>query len=167
MRVMKKKTNSVYIETTVISYLISRASTSLKLASEQLITQEWWQEVLPKMKPYISTFVVDEISLGDKSQALKRIEAVSRFEVLQETPEVKTLANLYLKELAIPAKSKVDAFHLAMASIFEIDFMVSWNCKHIANPFFQKKIESINNSFNLITPVICTPREMSGEYNEE
>jgi hypothetical protein len=104
------KKQTTYIETTVISYLLSRPSTSLKVAGEQLITQDWWAKTLPKLDPYISTFVLDEISVGDIEQVNKRIEAVASFEVLQQTPKVKELALTYLKVLQIPEKSKIDAF---------------------------------------------------------
>lgn len=157
------KRSSVYIETTVISYLLSRPSQNIKVAGEQLITQDWWNKTLPKLNPFISTFVLDEISVGDKEQVKKRIEVISKFEVLQQTSEVKEFAQVYIKTLQIPAKSKIDAFHLAIASIFEMDFIVSWNCKHIANPFLTNKIIKVNKDFSLPVPVICTPREMLGE----
>lgn len=157
---------SIYIETTVISYLISRPSNNLKSAGEQLITQEWWSKILPNLKPYVSNFVIEEIAAGDKLQSERRLEIIKSFEILQENADVTTLANIYLKELSIPKKSKNDAYHLAIATAFELDFLVSWNCSHIANPFFLKKIEQINNKFTVKTPVICTPREMLGEPNE-
>jgi hypothetical protein len=83
--------------------------------------------------------------------------------VLEQTEAVNDLAQNYIKELQIPPKSKIDAYHLAIASLFEMNFIVSWNCKHIANPFFTSRIIKVNKSFLLPVPIICTPREMLGE----
>lgn len=154
------KNPSVYIETTVISYLTSGPSPVIKIAADQQTTREWWAKVLPKVDPVISEFVIFEISRGDVAQASARREVSKTFESLERTPQVDMLAKAYLKKLSIPERSHLDAFHLAIASVYNVDFLISWNCKHIANAFMARPIAKINKEMGFQTPIICTPREL-------
>ncbi|MGK5092358.1 type II toxin-antitoxin system VapC family toxin [Deltaproteobacteria bacterium TL4] len=154
---------TVYIETTVISYLTSRPSRDLIVAGHQQITQDWWENELPKFEAFISTFVLDEIFQGDRVAANKRIQVVQGFSILQSSTQVVELAERYNQALNIPQKSELDALHLAIATGQGIDYLVSWNCKHIASGRVRLLIESINNELGIRTPVICTPEELMEE----
>jgi len=154
------KKSSVYIESSVVSYFTNPISSDIITAGKQQTTRIWWETVLPKMKPYVSDYVFREIQKGDSKKAEARRQAVASIELLDETPLVVELAKTYLKKLPIPRKSELDAYHLAIATAFKIDFLVSWNCKHIANIFMIRPIQKINDGFNLSTPLICIPTVM-------
>ena len=156
--VAMKKT--VYIETTVISYLTARPSRDLIVAGHQQITRDWWESALPKLHGYISPFVQDEISGGDTEAVKLRVQVSKKLSVLEITPEVWTLADIYFRGLDIPAKARTDSLHLAVATVHGMDYIVSWNCSHIANGRTISRIDEINRVHGIGTPVICTPEEL-------
>ena len=151
---------TVYIESTIISYLTARPSRDLIVAAHQQITVEWWEDVRPKVDAFISPFVNQEISRGDEKAAQKRIEAAKNLPVLEINDEIQKLAEKYFVMLEIPEKSRLDAAHLAVAVWHEIDYLLSWNCRHIVSGRVKKLLEEINATLNLKTPVLCTPEEL-------
>ncbi|MBI5193036.1 MAG: type II toxin-antitoxin system VapC family toxin [Nitrospirae bacterium] len=151
---------TVYIETSVISYLTAKPSRDLIVAAHQQITNEWWENALPKYDAFISPIVLEEISRGDADAARSRLEKVSTFPVLEVLPEVQAIADTYFSALTIPEKARADAYHLATASWHGIDFLVSWNCTHIVNGHIKMLIEEINAKQGIRTPIICTPEEL-------
>jgi hypothetical protein len=153
---------TVYIESTIISYLTARPSRDLIVAAHQQMTIEWWEEVRPKVEGFISLFVNQEISRGDEEAARKRIQAVKDLPVLEINDEIQKLAEKYFIELEIPEKAKLDAAHLAVAVWHEMDYLLSWNCRHIVSGRVKKSLEEINATLNLKTPVLCTPEELMG-----
>jgi hypothetical protein len=151
---------AVYIETSVISYYTARPSNNLITLAHQRLTDIWWKKALPKLSPYLSQFVVDEISKGNNEAAKKRLEATSKFLILEATPKVSSLASVYFKALQIPEKARFDAIHMAMATIHGMDYLVSWNCMHIASGRVRNIIDRINSEHEYSTPTICTPEEL-------
>ena len=151
---------TVYIESTVISYYAARRTRDIVAAAHQEITMEWWETALPMLNPYISQIVFDEISRGDKSAVGRRLAAVSKFKVLEMTKDITMLADVYFKAMDIPQKARNDAFHLAVAVYNGMDYLVSWNCTHIAAGRVRSIIEGINNEKGFLTPIICTPEEL-------
>jgi hypothetical protein len=151
---------SVYLESSVVSYFANEINSDLKVAAEQRITREWWGKVLPKLESYISPFVIGEIESGNPLSARIRFEAIRGIKILPVTDAVHELAAVYIKKLALPKNDQVDAFHLAVVAVHELDFLVSWNCKHIANAFKFPLIRKINVSMGYRVPTICTPREL-------
>jgi predicted nucleic acid-binding protein len=151
---------SVYIESTVISYLTSKPSRDLIVAAHQQITREWWDIALPKLDSFISQFVINEIADGDPVAAKARLQASSHFPQLKMNQEIADLANRYFKAIHIPEKAKTDAFHLATATWHGMDYLVSWNCTHIASGRVRNIVEHINAENDLATPTICTPEEL-------
>ena len=150
----------VYIETSVISYLTANPSRDLIVASNQRITHEWWLHSKKQFDCYISQFVISELSQGDKFASSKRISMLHDLNFLEHTKDVESLSVAYYKLLGIPEKSRIDAFHLAIAVYYEIDFLLSWNCKHIANAIVSQKIRKYNMEQSLFVPILCTPQEM-------
>jgi predicted nucleic acid-binding protein len=148
---------SIYLETTIISYYTARPSRDIIMLARQEITREWWPKAIEQFDIFISEGVIDEISLGDIEAAEKRLNSVKKFARLELNEQVKEIAKIYMKNLEIPAKSFGDAIHLAFASVHNIDYLVTWNCTHIANPVMIKKLIKINNSIGINTPFICTP----------
>ena len=151
---------SVYIESTVVSYLTGRPSRDIIISAHQQITREWWDVALPKLDPFMSQFVISEIAMGDTEASRARLKIASHFPLLDLVPDVTALAGRYFKAIHIPEKARTDAFHLAMATWHGIDFMVSWNCTHIASGRVRNIVEQVNESLDLTTPTICTPEEL-------
>ncbi len=151
---------TVYIETTVISYRVALPSRDLIVTAHQHLTRAWWNQALPALEPYVSPFVLNEISRGDPAAARERLDAVAAFSVLGAPPEVEALARRYFDAIAIPAKARIDSLHLAMAAWHGMDYLVSWNCTHIASARVRRIVGGINDEMEIRTPVICTPEEL-------
>jgi predicted nucleic acid-binding protein len=116
---------------------------------------------------YISEMVVEEASLGDPEAAQRRLEALKGFAHLELNAQVEDLARVYMEKLEIPEKSFRDAVHLAVCSVHNIDYLVTWNCTHLANAEVMKKLMAINRTSGIHTPVVCTPEElMEAKYVE-
>jgi len=158
---MEKQT--VYIESSVVSYLTANPSRDIVIAGHQQTTYDWWHLWRNKFDCFISDLVYDEISLGDSSAAQKRIEAIENFKYLEFNLEIENLGYEYFRLLNIPQKSRLDALHLAVGVWHKIDFILSWNCKHIANAIVSKKLREFNNKMGFHTPILCTPEELTEE----
>jgi predicted nucleic acid-binding protein len=157
----------VYIETSVISYLTARASRDLILVAHQQITQEFWLR-RSEFEFYASQLVLDEAQRGDTVAAQARITALSDISLLDMLPAAKTLGNRLVEALAIPAKAIDDAYHVALAAAHGIDYLVTWNCTHIANLQMRRKIEDVCRSAGYEPAAIGTPQELfsiTGEDN--
>lgn len=131
---------TVYLETTIPSYLTSRISSNLVVACHQQITHEWW-EIRHRFEIFVSPYVMDEINKGDDALVEKRSGVVAEFSILVVDDEVNQLANNILKANFIPERASTDAFHIACATRHGMDFLLTWNCKHIANGSVLKEIE--------------------------
>lgn len=144
---------TVYIETSVVSYLTARPSRDLIVAGHQQITQDWWDNIRPKVQCVISPSVIEEAKRGDEKAAEERLNAIRELPVLAVNENVKELALEYLNAIKIPEKAKTDAFHLAFPAWYKVDYLLTWNCKHIASGRVRKILETINNKLNIHTPV--------------
>ncbi|MBM4333765.1 MAG: type II toxin-antitoxin system VapC family toxin [Deltaproteobacteria bacterium] len=162
---MPKQT--VYIETTVLSYLTSRPSRDLLVAAHQQVTLEWWENWLPSFEPFVSALVIDEVSRGDEVAAKLRLEKIAGFSVLEITDGVRRLADLYFEAIQIPKKARGDAYHLALASFHGMDFLVTWNFGHILNPRVKTIVQTINTAQRISTPIICSPEELMEVEHED
>lgn len=151
---------SVYIETTVVSYLTARPSRDLIVAAHQQVTEEWWDNTLPLLDPFVSPIVIEEASMGDEAAAKVRLEKIAGFPVLEITDEVGELAELYFERIPIPDKARGDAYHLAVATYHGMDFSVSWNFAHILSARVRAVIQDINTIRGISTPIICAPEEV-------
>lgn len=163
-----KERESVYIETTVISYLTAWLSRDLIRAAHQQITQEWWSNRRKDFELFVSEFVINEASAGDEEAAEKRLEALNEITLLDVNSEVENLAKNLVADKALPPKAVTDALHIAVATVHGIDYLLSWNCKHIANAEMQKAIEKVCEDSGYRCPKICTPEELlGGKYDLE
>jgi len=154
---MKQK---LYMETTIPSYLTSRPSRDLIIAGHQQVTKEWWEKRRGAFEIYIAQLVIDEASAGDPDAARERILAVRDFTLLDITPEVGHLASANLASGVLPRKAATGAAHIALAAVHGIDFLLTWNCVHIANAVIAKDIAKICRQYDWESPVICTPEEL-------
>src|SRR3990172_5690979 len=157
---MKSK---LYLETTTPSYLPSRPSRDLIIAGHQQITREWWHTRRNRFDIYISQFVLDEAKAGDPEAARDRMKAIRDLPLLDITPEVEVLAVSLLESRVIPRRAATDAAHIAIAAVHGMDFLMTWNCVHLANAAIAKAVAGVCREHGLECPVICTPEELLGE----
>ena len=151
-----------YIETTIVSYLTASPSRDLVLAARQQVTRDWWS-AREAFELFVSQFVVDEASAGDAVAAGRRVAALQDVVLLDLTPEATRLAAGLIHGGAVPEKAKVDALHIGVASVHGMDYLVTWNCTHIANATMRGRIEAICRDAGFEPPVICTPLELVKE----
>lgn len=157
--------NRVYVETSVIGYLSSRVSRNLIGAARQQLTQAWWDTRL-NYELYISELVSQECAAGDPEAAKKRLDAIEGLPLLRVTTEAIEISKALVVRGIIPAKAAEDALHIAMATVHAMDFLLTWNCKHIANPEIQKRIALYLEEQGRFLPFICTPDELLGVGDE-
>lgn len=152
----------VYVETSVVSYLTASGSRDLILAAHQEITRGWWA-ARETFDIYISQFVLDEASAGNPEAAARRLQALRGAPLLDVTDESVDLAARLVADGGLPSKARVDALHVAVATVHGMDYLLSWNCTHIANATLRGKIEIICRAAGFEPPVICTPLELVKE----
>lgn len=157
---MKSK---VYIETSIPSYLTARASNDIRATANQNITIEWWETRKPDFDIFISEFVVAEASRGHPDAANRRMAAIRDIPELAATTEVLSLSKMLIVEGALPELAEIDAYHIAIATVHGIDYLLTWNCTHIANAVMRPKIEEICRNCGYEPPIICTPQELMGD----
>ena len=150
----------VYIETTVVSYLTARANRDVVIAGHQQITQEWWDTRRESYELCISQLVRNEAGAGDALAAQERLEVLKPMTVLEISDESLDLAKELIKAGALPAKAADDALHIAVAAMNGIPFLLTWNCRHLANATMRPVIESVCAGKGVKTPIICTPEEL-------
>jgi predicted nucleic acid-binding protein len=150
----------IYIETTVVSYLTSRDSPTPLIAGRQQITREWWETRRDLFDLTVSEIVVQEAADGDTEAAKKRLAMLEGIPSLLLSPEVLTLAEALVSSGPIPREWIEDAFHIAIAAVNGVDYLVTWNCKHIANAKLRHDIERIVENYGYACPIICTPEEL-------
>ena len=152
----------VYIETSIISYLTARPSNNLIAAAWQKETIDWWEKQKDRFKVYISEVVIEEASRGDESAASRRLAALEDIEILQLNERSISLSKALIAEGGIPTKALDDALHVAIAAVEEVDFLLTWNCRHIDNAETKPKIRKIIESHGFRCPEIATPIELMG-----
>lgn len=150
----------VYIETSVVSYLVSRLSTDMVVAAHQRLTKNWWEERGPRFELVISELVYREASQGDSVAAGARLGALAKLRVLTVTEEAVWLAELLTARGPIPSEYGADALHIAIAAVNGIEYLLTWNCKHLANAAHRGIIESLVEQAGYVCPIICTPEEL-------
>ena len=148
-----------YIETTVISYLAASPSRDIVVAAHQQLTHEWWER-RDRFELIVSQAVVDEVSRGDAAVAARRLALLAQIPVLDLGDNVNEFARRLLRNRAVPSKANLDAVHIAVAAVNHVNYLVTWNCTHIANAAVRGKIEEACRSAGLPTPTICTPEEL-------
>jgi hypothetical protein len=152
---------TVYIETTVVSYLVSHPSQDVIVAAHQKLTREWWQRRRPLFACVISDVVLDEAGDGDAEQASLRLKALEGIPKLAATAEGERLAAAFLAD-ALPAKAVGDAAHLAIATVGKVKYVLTWNCAHLANAQLLDRLEPIAAKAGFKLPRVCTPEELMG-----
>jgi hypothetical protein len=153
----------IYLETTIISYLAARPSKDLITAAHQQVTHDWWQNRRSDFNLFSSQLVIQESSAGDAAVAQTRLQLLSDIPLVQVNVDCVSLARALVERGPIPEKAAVDALHIAIATVHGMDYLLTWNCKHIANAEMQTSVNRICRSAGYEPPVICTPEELSGD----
>ncbi|MFQ6091072.1 MAG: type II toxin-antitoxin system VapC family toxin [bacterium] len=154
---------TAYIETTIVSYLTSRLSRDLIIAAHQQLTQEWWGDRRQEFDLYVSELVVQEAGAGDPSEAQKRLDALEDIPQLELSENCRSLARELLDRHAVPAEAVEDALHIAVSAVHGMDYLLTWNCAHIANAQMREAIEGVCRASGYEPPIICTPEELMGD----
>lgn len=149
----------VYIETFIPSYLTARPSRDIVIAGNQETTKAWWRR-RHDFELYVSIFVLREAAAGDPSAAAERLKVLAGIPEIDLPEEVVVIADRLLSEASLPAKARLDALHIAAATLGGMNVLLTWNCTHIANAAFRLRIERVLRSFGYEPPVICTPLEL-------
>jgi predicted nucleic acid-binding protein len=153
---------TVYIETSIVSYLTARPSRDLVVAAHQQLTVTWWEQQQPHYDLFTSQVVLAEARAGDPDAAQRRVAVLERLPLLDVTDAAITLAAALVSGQALPAQAAQDALHVAVACVHGIEYLLTWNCAHLANARLRSRIEQICREAGYLPPIICTPEELEG-----
>jgi hypothetical protein len=156
----------VYLETTIVSYLASKPSRDLITAAHQQITHDWWEMRLADFEVYISQFVLDEAGAGDADAAARRLALLASFPLLDATPEALDLAKALVERGAIPPRKATDAAHIAVATVHHMQFLLTWNCTHLANAEIFARVQAVCAQLGYAAPIVCTPEALLGGQDD-
>ncbi len=150
----------VYLETTIPSYLAAYPSRDLIVAAHQQISHEWWRDAAKRFDLYISEAVLHEIRAGDPDAVARRLAIVGQLPVLELNEDVRALIYVYDQNLGLVGRAKADLPHFAFAVAFEMDYLVTWNCAHIANGEIIRRLQEVNAELGRFSPLVVTPEEI-------
>ncbi len=150
----------VYIETTVVSYLTARPNRDVVIAGHQQVTHEWWDMRRQDYELCVSQLVRKEAGAGDSQAAQQRLEVLKTMTLLETSDQALDLAKELILSGALPAKAAADALHIAVAAMNGIPYLLTWNCRHLANATMRPMIENVCARKGLEAPMICTPEEL-------
>jgi predicted nucleic acid-binding protein len=157
----------VYIETSVVSLLVASPNRSLVTAARQQATRDWWNLRRELFHCVTSDETLAEAARGDAEQAQLRLAALENLPVLAITSDVENLAAEFLDTGALPAKAQADAVHLAVATRGKVDYLLTWNCRHLANAQILRRLEREAVRRGWALPTVCTPLELMGDSEYE
>jgi len=153
----------VYVETTIVSYLVGWLNRNdLQLAANQELTRRWWSNKRNDFTLFASVVVVEEAREGDATLASERLRLLQGVTLLRATEEAHELKFDLLRHSRIPAKAETDALHIAIAAVHGIEYLATWNCKHIANAVTLPRVYEVCRSAGYEPPLVCTPYELMG-----
>jgi predicted nucleic acid-binding protein len=153
---------TVYIETSIVSYLTARPSRDLLVAAHQQLTVAWWDQQRSHYELFTSQVVLAEARAGDPDAAQRRVAVLEHLPLLDVTDAAITLAVALVSGQALPAQAAQDALHVAVACVHGIEYLLTWNCAHLANARLRSRIEQICREAGYVPPIICTPEELEG-----
>jgi hypothetical protein len=153
---------SVYLETTFISYLVARPSRDVIVVGHQQTTQEWWANRRSEFACLVSQVVLDEASVGDPAEVQKRLAIIGGLPTLAITDDANALTQAIMAAGILPPQAVRDAAHVAVAAIHAVDYLLTWNCRHLANAQIARRIAVVCEKLGRNMPIICTPEELMG-----
>jgi predicted nucleic acid-binding protein len=153
---------TVYIETSIVSYLTARPSRDLLVTAHQQLTVAWWEQQRSHYELFTSQVVLAEAHAGDPEAAQRRVAVLEHLPLLDMTDAAITLAAALVSGQALPAQAAQDALHVAVACVHGMEYLLTWNCAHLANARLRSRIEQICREAGYVPPIICTPEELEG-----
>jgi len=153
----------VYVETTIVSYLTARPAREVVALAHQEVTREWWAKRRSDYELYVSEIVVAEAERGDPDAARARLALMAGMARASATAASESLAPVLLRETRLPAHAFLDMSHVSIAAVHGMQFLLTWNCRHIANANVIRIVEKVCRDHGYEPPVICTPEELMGE----
>ncbi len=157
-------TETVYIETSILGYLTASSTDNLILAANMKVTQDWWNICRSSFILYASEIVEDEAARGDPEIASQRLNLLQSLMLLDLPEAAVELAQEFLQQSNLPPQASSDALHVALATVYSLNYMLTWSCKHMANAQIQRQLSQISSELGYQLPIICTPYELRG-YN--
>jgi len=148
--------NTIYIETSIPSFYYT-LRTDPESVARMHWTHQWWNENSQKFELMTSAAVIAELSKGTSEKTSARIALLDGMEILTITDEVIEIAHIYIDKFVMPKDPQGDALHLAIASYYKIDTLLTWNCRHLANANKFNHIRRVNYEIGLSTPILATP----------
>lgn len=153
----------VYIETSMVSYLVARPSRDVVAAAHQQISLDWWEGRRKDFDLCTSQLVLDEAGRGDPKMARRRLEILEDIALLEVSDEAQKLAVAIVQEGLLPQTAFPDALHIAISTTHQVDYLLTWNCSHIANAEILPRVAAICERTSLALPYVCTPEELLGD----
>lgn len=153
---------TVYIETTIVGHIAGRIHRDPFVAARQEVTRKWWRDNAARYTVFISQLVLDECLNGDPSAAAERLDVVKDIDLIESSDEVDALAAALIAGKAIPVSEPRDAFHIAISAVNGVNYLMTWNFRHIANASLRGSIEQVCRDAGFEPPIICTPDELMG-----
>ena len=158
---------TVYIETTIPSFLKARTAKDVVIAGKQEVTKQWWAQRRQEYELFVSQLVYDEAARGDGGAAQERLNALVDVPFLALDAEALELSDAIVRAGVIPEKAVTDAGHIALAARHGMDFLLTWNCRHIANAEILDSVGEVVAVYGYKLPIICTPDELFGTDDDE
>ena len=152
----------VYLETTVIGFWAGFATVDSKMHEWQEVTRRWLADASDYFDLFVSSLVISECGAGDARAADVRLKYCEKYPSLKSSAEADALADQLISPTALPQKARDDALHVAIATVNGVSFLVTWNCKHLANPVLRKRVEAICQENGYVAPQIVTPHDLLG-----
>ncbi len=158
---------TVYIETSIVSYLRQRPSSQIVMAARQLLTHQWWNHERGKYELVTSQYVIDEASDGDPVLAAERLQSLGGIPLLPLDPQIGVIAKEIMTRRVLPPTASIDALHIATVAHHRIQYLLTWNCKHLANARILPQVYHVLTDLRCPIPIVCTPEEMISDDSED
>ena len=149
-----------YIETSIVSYLTARPSRDALATAHQQLTRDWWERRRTRFDLFVSELVVQEAGRGNAEAARARLQVIAAYPVLRVGAAAQSLADSILRRAVLPSKAAADALHIATATVSGMNFLLTWNCAHIANGFVLQSVNVLCRDAGFEPPIVCTPEEL-------
>jgi hypothetical protein len=165
--VREEERTTVYLDTTIVSYLTASLNRDISKARRQHMTREWWAGHRVRYDLYISSHVTAEAAAGNCEEARKRLEVLAPIRLLTETDESLQIVEHLMERRLLPQKARADAEHISIAAVHSVRILLTWNCKHLANEKIARDVARMCESLGYRCPNICTPEKLMRTFAHE
>ncbi len=159
--------DTVYIETSIVSHATAWPSSDPATGVLQDQAKRWMDEQRPLYDVVTSQLVIDEAGMGDPDAASRRLEMLDGIPVLPVNPDADTVVDEIVGRAMMPASARIDALHIATAALASVQYLLTQNCKHIANAHELPRVYRLLDELGLSGMLICTPIEFLGGNDDD